>query len=206
MTKPQVKAASCQNTGNTLEPHILSNIHVETNSLAATNTLHSIFRLRNKSHNVRGRGCQQVKGACNILFAAHTKCCAALWTTFERLFFNNCCIYKVKEGQKVCEQGAWDVAGCLVWQHVCLFVNYTDEPRQMKITEECQFCHLLPDRRLRLSSVGEGNPVECCRLPLAGAQMSWLSWPSPPPPSRTLLTLSPGGTAAPSSHLWKKGG
>lgn len=67
-------------------------------------------------------------------------------------------------------------------------------------------CHLLPDWRQRLSYVGGGSPVVCCRLPPAGAQRSLLSWPSPPPPSHTPLTWSPEDTAAPSSHLWERMG
>lgn len=68
----------------------------------------------------------------------------------------------------------------------------------------CQCSHLLPDWRLCLASAGAGSPVECCRLPPAGAQRSWLSSPSPPPPSRSPLTGSPEDTTAPSSHLWKR--
>lgn len=68
----------------------------------------------------------------------------------------------------------------------------------------CRCSHLLPDWRLSLASAGGGSPVECCRLPPAGAQRSWLSSPSPPPPSHNPLTWSPQETAAPSSHLRKK--
>lgn len=44
----------------------------------------------------------------------------------------------------------------------------------------------------------------CCRLPPAGAQRSWLSSPSPPPPSHTPLTWSLVDAAAPSSRLQRK--
>lgn len=62
--------------------------------------------------------------------------------------------------------------------------------------------HLPPDWKPHLSSVEEKIPVECCKLPPAGAQRSWLSLLSPPPRSRTPSNWPPGAAAAPSSRLW----